>query len=123
MSIPQDDFGLTSNDLLECLIAEYTPAELKYQVVAQSADDVQNTENAPAVSMGPYLLQSGQRTLLTTISIYSLRGESREQLRLLYMNPEAIRVWEEMGKAPKIIGAQVRPPHTALLMFGVPFSR
>jgi hypothetical protein len=122
MSIPQYDSGPTSNDLLESLVAERTPAALNYQIVAQSAEDVQNIESAPAVSMGPYLLQSGQRSLLTTISIYSLRGESREQIRLLYMNPAAIRIWEEMGKAPRIIGAQVRPPRTALLTFGVPFS-
>jgi hypothetical protein len=114
---------LTSNDLLHRLIAERTPAALNYQIVAQSADDVQNIENAPAVSMGPYLLKSGQISLLTTISVYSLRGESREEVRLLYMNAVALRVWEEMGKAPKIVGVQFRPPRTALLAFGVPFSK
>ncbi len=123
MSIPQHDSGPTSNDLLESLVVKRTPAALNYQIVAQSAEDIQNIENAPAVSMGPYLLKSGQRSLLTTISIYSLRGESREQIRLLYMNSAAIQVWEQMGKTPKIIGAQVRPPHTALLTFGVPFSK
>ena len=84
---------------------------------------MQDIENAPAVSMVPYLLKSGQIRLLTKISVYSLRGESREQVRLLYMNAVAIQVWEEMGKAPKIIGAQFRPPRTALLTFGVPFSK
>lgn len=113
---------LTSIDLLHGLMAERAPAALNYQIVAQSADDVQNIENAPAVSMGPYLLKSGQISLLTTISVYSLRGESREEVRLLYMNAVALRVWEEMGKAPKIVGAQFRPPRTALLAFGVPFS-
>ncbi|MGA9062982.1 MAG: hypothetical protein WB341_15140 [Terracidiphilus sp.] len=122
MNIPQYDSGPTSNDLLESLTAEPTPAGLNYQIVAQSAEDVQNLENAPAVSIGAYLLKSGQRSLLTTISIYSLRGESREQIRLLYMNPTALRIWQEMGKAPRIIGAQVRPPHAALLTLGVPFS-
>ncbi len=123
MSIPQYDSGTTSNDLLERLVAESTPPALNYQIVAQSAEDVQNTRNAPAVSMGPYLIMSGQTSLLTTISIYSLRGESREQLRLLYMNAAAIRVWEAMGNVPKISGAQVRPPRTAILTFGVPFSK
>jgi len=123
MSIPRYDSGPTSNDLLERRIAENTLPAPNYQIVAQSADDVQNVENAPAVSMGPYLTRSGQRRLLATISIYSLRGECREQIRLLYMNPAAIRVWEEMGKTPRIIGARVRPPHTALLTFGVPFSK
>jgi hypothetical protein len=93
-----------------------------YQIIAQSAEDVQNVENAPAVSMGPYLLQSEQIGLLTSISVYSVRGESREQIRLLYMNAAAIQVWKEMGKTPRIIGAQARPPRTALLTFGVPFS-
>ena len=123
MSIQPYGSGPTSNDLLERLVAEHTPAALNYQVVAQSAEDVQNIQNAPAVSMGPYLDKSGQRSLLTRISIYSQRGECREQSRLLYMNAAAIQVWNEMGKAPKIIGAQVRPPHTALLTFGVPFSK
>ena len=122
MSILQYDSGPTSNDLLESLVAEHAPPSL-YQIVAQSAEDVQNTQNAPAVSMEPYLDKSGQKSLLTTISIYSLRGESREQLRLLYMNAAAIQVWKEMGQAPKIIGAQVRPPSTAILTFGVPFSK
>jgi hypothetical protein len=122
MSTLQYDSGPTSNDLLRSLVAKHAPAVLNYKIVAQSAEDVQNTENAPSVSMGPYLLKSGQTCLLGTISIYSLRGESREQIRLLYMNAAAIRVWEQMGKAPKIIGAQVRPPHTSLLTFGVPFS-
>jgi len=122
MSILQYDSGPTSNDLLESLVAEHAPPPL-YEIVAQNAEDVQNTQNAPAVSMGPYLDKSGQNSLLTTISIYSLRGESREQLRLLYMNAAAIQVWKEMGQAPKIIGAQVRPPSTAILTFGVPFSK
>jgi hypothetical protein len=123
MTIHQYDSGPTSNDLLHRLIAKYPGQPLYYQIIAQSVEDLRNIENAPAVSMGPYLLESGQMRLLTSISVYSLRGESREQMRLLYMNAAAIKVWKEMGKAPKIIGAQVRPPHSALLMFGVPFSK
>ena len=113
----------TSNDLLRRLLAKLSQSDLNYQVIAQSADDVQNIENAPTVSMGPYLIRSGQIHLLTTISIYSLRGENRDQLRFLYMNAPAIQVWKEMGRTPKIVGAQVRPPRTALLTFGVPFSK
>jgi hypothetical protein len=112
----------TSNDLLHELVAKRSAAALNYQIVAQSAEDVQNIQNAPAVSIGPYLIESGQDGLLREISIYSLRGESREQLRLLYMNATAIRVWKRMGKTPKIIGEQSRPPRKALLAFGVPFS-
>jgi hypothetical protein len=122
MSTPQHDSGLTSKDLLSSLSAENSPPDLNYQIIAQSAEDMQNVENAPAVSMGPYLLKSGQTSLLTTISIYSLRGENRQQLRLLYMNAAAIQVWKEMGQAPNVICARHRPPHAALLMFGVPFS-
>jgi hypothetical protein len=122
MSILQYDSGPTSNDLLRSLAAKHSPPDLNYRIIAQSAEDVQNVENAPAVSMGPFLLKSGQTSLLTTISIYSLRGENRQQLRLLYMNAAAIQVWKEMGKAPNVIGARNRPPHAALLTFGVPFS-
>ena len=116
------DWIHTSNDLLGRLMAKHSASAENYQIVAQSAEDVQNIENAPAVSIGPYLLASGQSSLLRTISIYSLRGESREQIRLLYMNAAAVRVWREMCRVPKIIGSQARPPHTALLAFGVPFS-
>jgi len=53
MSIEQYDSGPTSNDLLESLVAENTPAAPKYPIVAQSAEDIPNVENAPAVSMEP----------------------------------------------------------------------
>jgi len=112
----------TSNDLLFTLHGIYSPRPLNYEILAQSAEEVQDVRNAPALSMGTYLEESGQARLLTTISIYSERGKSREQLRLLYMNAVALRIWQRMGKHPKLIGAQHRPPGTALLAFGVPFS-
>lgn len=62
MSALQSDPVLTSNDLLRDLIAIHSQTELNYQVVAQSPEDVQDIENAPAVSMWPYLLKSGQIT-------------------------------------------------------------
>lgn len=93
-----------------------------YDIVAQSAEEVQNIQNAPAVSMGPYLIESGQTQLLTTISIYSQRGDHRDQVRLLYMNDVALRIWKAMGRQPNLIGAEHRPPRTALLTFGAPFS-
>lgn len=111
----------TSNDLLFNLGSGRTKPR-NYEIVAQSVDDIRDIQNAPAVSMGPYLLASSQDRLLTTISIYSLRGDSSEQARLLYMNATALRIWEEMGKIPKRLGSQFRPPHEALLEFGVPFS-
>ncbi len=72
--------------------------------------------------MGPYLSKSKETGLLTTIGIYSLRGDCSRQLRLLYMNAVASRVCKEMGKALNFIGVQNRPPHSALLTFGVSFS-
>ena len=114
--------GPTSNDLLRELLAKHALGDQNYTIIMQCADDLRNIENAPAVSMGPYLLGSGRTDLLTTISVYSLRGETCEQLRLLYMNEEALGVWREMGKSPRIIGSQPRPPRGALLAFGVPFS-
>jgi len=122
MSILISDCIHISNDLLRRLMSKHSAPTLNYQIVAQSAEDVQNTENAPAVSMGPYLLKSGQTSLLSSISIYSLRGESRAQVRLLYMNAPAIQVWQSMGKTPHVVGSQARPPHAALLTYGVPFS-
>lgn len=111
----------TSNDLLFSLDREYS-RPLNYEIVAQSAREVQDLQNAPGVSIGPYLVESGQTQLLTEISIYGQRGESREQIRLLYMNTAALPIWKAMGKRPNLIGARHRPPKTALLVFGVPFS-
>ena len=122
MSIPISDWIHTSNDLLRHLTEKYAPPPPGYHVIAQSVEDVQNVENAPAISMEPYLQESGQTSLLRTISIYSLRGDNREQIRLLYMNAAAMRVWRQMGKEPKIIGSQTRPPQAAVLTLGVPFS-
>ena len=93
-----------------------------YGTIAQTVSDVQDVQNSPAISMGPYLITSGQTELLRSISIYSERGKSREQIRLLYMNAAAIGVWRAMGKRTYIIDAQKRPPRTAQLAFGVPFS-
>ena len=122
MDNPQYPFSHTSNDLLFSLNGENSRKTLNYEVVAQSAEDVKDIQNAPAVSMGPYLIDSGQTQLLTTISIYAQRGEVREQVRLLNMNAVALRIWKAMGKRANLIGAKHRPPKTALLAFGVPFN-
>lgn len=118
---PGYDSGYASVD--SRLAEKSSGPDLNYHIVAQSADDLQSIENAPAVSMVPYLLRSFQIDLLTKISVYSIRGGSRDQVRLLYMNAAAIQVWEEMGRAPKIVGTQFRPPRAALLTLGVPFSK
>jgi len=93
-----------------------------YTVIAQNAVEVQDIQNAPAVSIGPFLIATEQSRLLTTLSVYSMRGDSRDQVRLLYMNATALRVWKDMGRQPTLVGSRHRPPHAALLSFGVPFS-
>jgi hypothetical protein len=113
LKIQLSDSGPTSNDLLNKLRAKHSPVALNYQIVAQSTEDIQNIQSAPTVSMAPYLLASGQIRLLTTISVYSVRGESREQIRLLYMNATAIefgRKWamRQMSLANKC-GRRTRP--------------
>jgi hypothetical protein len=114
----RDVYSRTSNDLFHRL----SNVAGGYETIAQAVDDVQDIENSPAISMGPYLISSGQMSLLTTISVYSERGTSAEQVRLLYMNPTALSVWRAMGKPTNAIGSQKRPPRTALLAYGVPFS-
>jgi hypothetical protein len=112
----------TSNDLLFRLTAKHPQGLANYRVIVQSAAELGDIQNSPSVSMGPYLITSEQTRLLTTLSVYSLRGDSREKLRLLYMNATALRIWKEMGKQPTEAGSQHRPPHAAALCFGVPFS-
>lgn len=114
--------GHTSNDLWSKLDAMHPPKATNYEVIAQNAEEVQDLENAPPFSMGPYLVNSGQLHLTSTMSIYSERGASRDRVRLLYMNASALLVWKAMGRNPRLIGTQDRPPRTALLMYGVPFS-
>jgi hypothetical protein len=58
MSAPQSDSGPRSNDLLDSLISKQAPVALYYQVVAQTAEDVQSTEDAPEVTIEPSLLES-----------------------------------------------------------------
>ena len=119
---PSETYNPTSNDLLLLLTSQHQQNGFTYGTVAQTASDVQNVDNSPAISMGPYLIISGQTELLRSISIYSERGKSREQVRLLYMNPTALGVWRAMGKRPHIIDVQKRPPRTSQLTYGVPFS-
>lgn len=122
MTPTQDSLSSTSNDLLSRLNGDDARKLPNYQTIAQSADEVREVSNAPALSMGPYLISSGQTRLLTAISIYSQRGKGAAQLRLLFMNAVALRIWKEMGQKPNVIGGRHRPPSTALLSFGVPFS-
>ena len=95
----------TSNDLLFRLQLKH----LRYSVIAQNSEEVRDIQNSPSVSMGPYLISSEQAPLLTTLSVYSLLDESPEQVRLLYMNATALRVWKAMGKQARLVGAEHRP--------------
>lgn len=105
-----DSPGNTSNDLLSSIYGVDDKRQLNYLTIVQSAKEVSDVRNAPAVSMGPYLISSGQVELLNAISVYSQRGKDRQQLRLLFMNATALRIWREMGQRPKLIGEQHRPP-------------
>jgi hypothetical protein len=93
-----------------------------YTIVSQSRDEVGAVANSPSISMWPYLLQSEQTKLLNSISVYTDKGKSREQTRLLYMNTAALAMWREMGHACTVIGESHRPPRSATLSFGMPFS-
>ena len=119
---PSETYSATSNDLLLLLTSQHLQNAFTYGTIAQTASEVQDVQNSPAISMGPYLIISGQTELLRSISVYSERGRSREQVRLLYMNVVALGVWRAMGKRTHIIDAQKRPPRSAQLLYGVPFS-
>jgi hypothetical protein len=118
----RETYSPTSNDLLLLLTSQHLRNGFTYGTIAQTASDVQDLQNSPAISMGPYLIISEQTELLRSISIYSERGNRREQVRLLYMNAAALGVWKAMGKPTHIIDVQKRPPRSAQLAYGVPFS-
>jgi len=103
-------------------ISESSVGALNYTVIAQDAAELQDIQNAPAVSMARFLVEHGRMGLLPTISIYSERGTDRGNVRLLYMNAAALRIWKEMGMHPTEIGVQHRPARTAELAFGMPYS-
>jgi hypothetical protein len=95
---------------------------MSYCILSLTAAEIADLSNAPAVIIAPYLLQTKQTGLLRIISIYAQRGDSRDQIRLLYMNASALALWKEMGKVANVVGEAKRPPLSATLIFGVPFS-
>jgi hypothetical protein len=97
-------------------------ASANYTIVSQSRDEVAQVANSPSVSMWPYLVQTEQPKLLNSLSVYTDRGSTREQTRVLYMNAGALKLWREMGHATTVIGQSHRPPRSATLSFGMPFS-
>ena len=97
-------------------------ASVNYTIISQSNAEVMVPHNSPSISMWPYLVQSSQTERLRRISVYAERGKSREQVRILYMNREALALWREMGMDALVIGESHRPSHCAVLSFGMPFS-
>ena len=81
MNNPQYPFGHTSNDLLFSLEGESSRKTLNYEIVAQSGYEVQDIQNAPAVSMGPYLIDS-RLTQVRCIRIQSKRHARSKLLRI-----------------------------------------
>jgi hypothetical protein len=95
---------------------------MNYSVLAQNRDEMLDAANSPSLTIWPYLLQTDQTKLLNSISIYTDKGTSREQARLFYMNATALKLWGEMQRPITIIGTQHRPPKSAVLAYGMPFS-
>ena len=95
---------------------------MSYYLLSLTAAEIADIGNAPAVTIAPYLLETNQTGLLRVISIYAQRGDSLDHFRLLYMNAPALALWKEMGKVANVIGQAKRPPLSAALIFGVPFS-
>lgn len=112
--------GITTNFGFQTL-PEFFSESSDYTIVAQDAIEAQYIQNAPAVSMGGFLMAVGEMNIFPTISIYTRHGYDRKHARLLYMNAAALCVWKTMGMHPRQIGTQHRPPHSAVLAFGVPF--
>lgn len=110
------------NNFIFQILPDFFSESPGYTIVAQNAIEVQDDRNAPAVSMGAFLALVGEMYIFPTISIYARDGYDRKHTRLLYMNAAALRVWKTMGMHPRQIGAQYRPPDSAVLAFGVPFS-
>src|SRR5436305_1134313 len=80
------------------LVVRTSISSEKYTILAQSRNEMIFPDNSPSISIWPYLMASSQTRLLNQISVYSARGTSSEQTRLLYMNAGALRVWREMGR-------------------------
>jgi hypothetical protein len=95
---------------------------MPYHLITQSAQEVMRPENSPARNMCDYLAKTEQNALTNTISIYSRRGDSAQQIRLFYMNDAALAIWREMGHTPEVRETTHRPARKAELCFGVPFS-
>jgi hypothetical protein len=112
----------TSDLVLRTLYPKSSSDSTDYAIVAQDSIEAQDIQNMPAVSMRGFLMELGEMNVFPTISIYSRNGYDRKHARLLYMNAAALYVWKIMGMNPRQIGVQHRPPHSAVLTFGIPVN-
>ena len=80
MGNPEYPATHTTNDLLFDLDPGRSRTAPNYEIVAQSAEEVQDIQNAPAISMEQFLIESDQVKLPTTISIYTQHGESHARI-------------------------------------------
>ena len=82
---------------------------MNYTAISQNAEEVGNIQNAPSVSMGQYLISSEQTRLLTTLSVYSLRGNSREQGQATLYERECTTHLDGHGQAAEHRGRKPSP--------------
>jgi len=95
---------------------------LNYRAVVQTVDQLRDIENSPSISMWRYLVDSDKMPMVNSISIYMDRGDTPQRARIYYMNAVAYDLWISMGKQAEVIGQMHRPPKSAQLIFGSPFS-
>ena len=95
---------------------------LNYSVLIQTTQELHHTQNSPSVSMWPYLVNSAQTQLINSISIYMDKGDRTDRARVLYLNATALKIWNSMSRATEAVGEVHRPPKSAQLIFGMPFS-
>ena len=95
---------------------------MNYMAVAQTLLEFKDLQNSPSVSMWPFLVDTQQTGYINQISIYVDLRITRTACRTFYMNAVALRLWRVMDKAGVAVGECHRPPRTAVLAFGMPFS-
>lgn len=122
MQLGQYQDVYNSRDIINSFDFDVLPDHPNYTIVAQDMSEVQDKMRDPSISMGPFLMKCDLMECLPAISIYSRRGYDRAHTRLLYMSATALEIWKAMGMYPRQIGKQYRPPHTAVLSYGMPFN-
>jgi len=89
---------------------------VSYDVLSQTAAEVADLENAPAVAIGPYLLKTEQTRLLRVISIYQKRRFPRAAPFAVHecARSRALEGDGQGGKRHCMEAAPTRPPDSAL---------